>query len=169
MWGHGIHKITKNTCGKYVTLKCWLLLDYKINQIPFQRFRNTNVFIKFYTCLGVSDCKWQEINGEDNVKVTRAEAQTWLALRHLLLDVRCPAHYDINEYRKNQLIKVRVLLESLQPVINCLLSNKTFAFPDKNSFVSFKNIFVLLFLLWKGTANSHQVLWSPFIQERSLW
>jgi hypothetical protein len=56
----------------------------------------------------VPDSKWQEVQGEANMKVTRAEAQTWLALRHLLLDPRCPAHYDINEYRKNQLLKVSI-------------------------------------------------------------
>lgn len=61
-----------------------------------------------YIYLGVPDCKWQEIKGEASMKVTRVEAQTWLALRHLLLDPRCPAHYDINEYRKNQLLKVRI-------------------------------------------------------------
>jgi hypothetical protein len=82
-----------------------------MTEISIQKLGSTYIVVISFTLLGVLDCKWQEINGEANMKVTRAEAQTWLALRHLLLDPCCPAHYDINEYRKNQLIKVRILLE----------------------------------------------------------
>ncbi|KDR20709.1 Zinc finger MYND domain-containing protein 10 [Zootermopsis nevadensis] len=93
-----------------------LLLVNIIEQKPWTKQGPSGKTLKF------EDCKWQEINGEDNVKVTRAEAQTWLALRHLLLDVRCPAHYDINEYRKNQLIKLQcfmhdTLLDQLSPLV----------------------------------------------------
>ncbi|KAJ9585628.1 hypothetical protein L9F63_002573 [Diploptera punctata] len=72
--------------------------------------------------LKFEDCTWKEIKDEENMKVTRTEAQTWLALHHLLLDPRCPAHYDINEYRKNQLIKLQCFLhenvmDQLSPLI----------------------------------------------------
>ncbi|KAJ4428702.1 hypothetical protein ANN_25695 [Periplaneta americana] len=61
--------------------------------------------------LKYDDCNWEEMKGEAKMKVTRTEAKTWLALRHLLLDPRLPAHYDINEYRKSQLTKLQCFLQ----------------------------------------------------------
>ncbi|PNF19693.1 Zinc finger MYND domain-containing protein 10 [Cryptotermes secundus] len=93
-----------------------LLLANIIEQKPWIKDGPSGKTLKF------EDCKWQEIKGEDNMKVTRAEAQTWLALRQLLLDPRCPAHYDINEYHKNQLLKLQcflhdTLLDQLSPLV----------------------------------------------------
>nr|CAD7443563.1 unnamed protein product [Timema bartmani] len=68
------------------------------------------------------DGKWQHIEGEAAQKVTRTEGQLWIAIRQLLLDPRCPAHYDINDTRKNQLIKLQcylhdTLLDQLPPLL----------------------------------------------------
>jgi hypothetical protein len=109
-------------CNKQTARKITKIWELQILILAvFQNKRNINLktgdpvqlcrYAVLYIYLGVPDCKWQEIKDEANMKVTRAEAQTWLALRHLLLDPRCPTHYDINEYRKNQLIKVRIVSE----------------------------------------------------------
>nr|CAD7414929.1 unnamed protein product [Timema poppensis] len=68
------------------------------------------------------DGKWQHIEGEAAQKVTHTEGQLWIAIRQLLLDPRCPAHYDINDTRKNQLIKLQcylhdTLLDQLPPLL----------------------------------------------------
>nr|CAD7576537.1 unnamed protein product [Timema californicum] len=68
------------------------------------------------------DGKWQHIEGEAAHKVTHTEGQLWIAIRQLLLDPRCPAHYDINDTRKNQLIKLQcylhdTLLDQLPPLL----------------------------------------------------
>ncbi|PSN56601.1 Zinc finger MYND domain-containing protein 10 [Blattella germanica] len=94
-----------------------ILLTNIIERNPWIKRNSAGKTLKF------EDFTWKETKGEENMKVTRAEAQTWLALRHLLLDPRCPAHYDINEYRKNQLMKLQcflqeTLMDQLSPLID---------------------------------------------------
>ncbi|XP_030745100.1 zinc finger MYND domain-containing protein 10 [Sitophilus oryzae] len=63
--------------------------------------------------------KWMNWDGE---QLCQAEAQVWLALRHVLLDPECPKYYPITENRRRQLVKLIPLmtpniLDQLSPLM----------------------------------------------------
>ncbi|GFG31584.1 hypothetical protein Cfor_04769, partial [Coptotermes formosanus] len=103
------------TSSIFFTYDIPVLLVNLIEKQPWTKQDPSGKTLKF-------EGEWQERKGEASTKVTRAEAQTWLALRQLLLDPRCPTYYDINEYRKNQLSKIQrflhdILLDQLSPLV----------------------------------------------------
>lgn len=58
------------------------------------------------TCHGlIIDSTWKKcVNNGENVDKT--DAQVWLSLYMLLLNQHCLRHYEFNEFKRNQLIKV---------------------------------------------------------------
>ncbi|XP_063217455.1 zinc finger MYND domain-containing protein 10 [Bacillus rossius redtenbacheri] len=69
------------------------------------------------------DGKWQQMAHTAGHKVTGHEGQVWIALRQLLLDPDTSAHYEINESRRNQLVKLQghlteTLLDQLPPLVD---------------------------------------------------
>ncbi|CAG5136274.1 unnamed protein product, partial [Candidula unifasciata] len=56
------------------------------------------------------ESKWQEVKSEDILKMTKTEGQVWLALFHLLMERACQEKYDLNNYRKNVILKLRTYL-----------------------------------------------------------
>ncbi|KAJ0023850.1 hypothetical protein NQD34_003749 [Periophthalmus magnuspinnatus] len=54
--------------------------------------------------------KWQKVPDEDRLKITKLDAQAWIALYNLLLNENCQQKYDFNNYNKNQLLKLRSFL-----------------------------------------------------------
>ncbi|KAG5191579.1 hypothetical protein JKP88DRAFT_271291 [Tribonema minus] len=67
------------------------------------------------------DFKWQDVKPADLLKLTRLEAQVWLALFHLVTQPECRRRYHINAFRKAALLRARryvndVLLDQL-PVL----------------------------------------------------
>ncbi|KAF5903716.1 zinc finger MYND domain-containing protein 10, partial [Clarias magur] len=67
--------------------------------------------------------KWREIPAEDQLKMTKLEAQVWIALLNLLLKPDCQRKYDFNNFNKKQLLKLRgflteVLIDQLPNLVD---------------------------------------------------
>ncbi|KAK3744597.1 hypothetical protein RRG08_062248 [Elysia crispata] len=91
-----------------------ILLVQLVESPPWTRKKDGKIY-KFI------EGKWQEVSFEDSLKLTKTEGQVWLALFHLLMEKDCQEKYDLNNYRKNTIIKLRsylteVLLDQL-PVL----------------------------------------------------
>lgn len=56
------------------------------------------------------DDKWVPVQGDDILKVTKTEAQTWFAFRQILFDRNVMQHYGINDFRQRELAKCQGLL-----------------------------------------------------------
>ncbi|KAG7493594.1 hypothetical protein JOB18_012644 [Solea senegalensis] len=54
--------------------------------------------------------KWQKINVEDHLKMTKQDGQVWISLYNLLLREDCQRKYDFNSFNKNWLLKLRGFL-----------------------------------------------------------
>ncbi|XP_005110410.1 zinc finger MYND domain-containing protein 10 [Aplysia californica] len=97
-----------------------ILLVQLVESPPWTRRKDGKIY-KFI------DGKWQEVSFEDSLKLTKTEGQVWLALFHLLMEQQCQEKYDLNNYRKNTIIKLRsylteVLLDQM-PVLGELQRN----------------------------------------------
>lgn len=82
---------------------------------PWQR--NNNGIEKFI------DDKWIKVNGDDVLKITKCEAQTWFCLRNLLFSKNAMNMYAINEFRQRELSKCQLylcenILDQLPPLID---------------------------------------------------
>ncbi|RUS71390.1 hypothetical protein EGW08_020845 [Elysia chlorotica] len=91
-----------------------ILLVQLVESPPWTRKKDGNIY-KFI------EGKWQEVSFEDSLKLTKTEGQVWLALFHLLMEKDCQGKYELNNYRKNTILKLRsylteVLLDQL-PVL----------------------------------------------------
>ncbi|XP_047119753.1 zinc finger MYND domain-containing protein 10 [Schistocerca piceifrons] len=92
-----------------------LLLLNLIETTPWQREDKDGTTIKYI------DGSWKKVKDDDKMKLTRIEGIVWLTLRQLLLDPKFPTYYDMNEYRKQQLLKLQgylhdVLVDQLSPL-----------------------------------------------------
>ncbi|XP_062853032.1 zinc finger MYND domain-containing protein 10 [Trichomycterus rosablanca] len=54
--------------------------------------------------------KWREVPAEDRLKMTKLDGQVWIALLNLLLKPECQRKYDLNNFNKSQLLKLRGFL-----------------------------------------------------------
>ncbi|XP_068084363.1 zinc finger MYND domain-containing protein 10 [Anabrus simplex] len=104
------------TSRMYATHDVPMLFQHLIITSPWTRKTAKGKIQKYI------DGKWQEIEGDDLVKLTRTEGQAWLGIRQLLINPRCAAHYELTEYRRNQFIKLQgylndILLDQLSPLI----------------------------------------------------
>uniref|UniRef100_A0A8C5PJF8 Zinc finger MYND domain-containing protein 10 n=1 Tax=Leptobrachium leishanense TaxID=445787 RepID=A0A8C5PJF8_9ANUR len=54
--------------------------------------------------------RWVTVPAEDQLKMTKLDGQAWIALYNLLLRPECQAKYNINNFTKGQLLKLRSLL-----------------------------------------------------------
>ena len=71
------------------------------------------------------DGKWQKV--EDYQKLSKVEGQVWIAIYNLLMTKESAEKYEITEYRKNQILRLRkylneVLLDQI-PVLTELKRN----------------------------------------------
>jgi len=69
------------------------------------------------------DGDWKIVEGVDNLKLTKVEAQPWLALFNLLMSPSLSAKYDFNNFNRSQILKLRsylneVLLDQLPILID---------------------------------------------------
>lgn len=56
----------------------------------------------------IYNSSWEKIQINEHDKICRAEGQTWLCLRELLLNPNCGPYYEITEFRMSELIKVDI-------------------------------------------------------------
>lgn len=59
------------------------------------------------------DQKWVGVAPEDLLVLTTTEAQVWLAVYYLLCTKSARAHYEVTQFRKDQLLRVRKYLNDL--------------------------------------------------------
>lgn len=67
------------------------------------------------------DGKWWPVEGEDILKVTKVEAQTWFCLRNIIFHRETFENYEINSFRQQELGKCSgllndVILDQLPPL-----------------------------------------------------
>lgn len=53
-----------------------------------------------------ADEKWKNVVGDEFLKVTKIEAQTWFCLRQILFNENVMRNYEITEFRQRELAKV---------------------------------------------------------------
>lgn len=53
------------------------------------------------------DGKWSEVKKGELSKLPKVEGQIWITIFNLLLSPECAANYEITDYRKNMLLRVR--------------------------------------------------------------
>lgn len=53
------------------------------------------------------DNRWTLVEGSERLRVSKHEAQVWLALNNLLVDPRCRARYDLDGYRRDVVLKLK--------------------------------------------------------------
>lgn len=54
--------------------------------------------------------RWYPVPAEDHLKMTKLDGQVWIALYNLLLRPECQQKYNLNNFNKNQLLKLRGFL-----------------------------------------------------------
>ncbi|EDO41750.1 predicted protein [Nematostella vectensis] len=59
------------------------------------------------------DSKWRIVNESDRMQLSKTEGQVWLALFHLLMNEDCQQKYEINDYKKSQILKLRGYLNEI--------------------------------------------------------
>lgn len=59
------------------------------------------------------DAKWTLVEGDEILKVTKVEAQTWFCLRSILFHRETFEHYEINSFRQRELGKCSALLNEM--------------------------------------------------------
>jgi len=59
------------------------------------------------------DYKWDEVEPSELLKLTKLEAQCWLALYHLTCNKLCREKYGLNAFRKEQLLRLRKFLNDV--------------------------------------------------------
>ncbi|KAI9141546.1 zinc finger MYND domain-containing protein 10-like protein [Paraphysoderma sedebokerense] len=51
--------------------------------------------------------KWVDVNGDDILVIGKIEAQVWLSLYNLLVEPECQKKYEVTDYRRSVLLKLR--------------------------------------------------------------
>lgn len=69
------------------------------------------------------DDKWTKVTGDEVLKVTKVEAQTWFCLRQLLFNDDAMSMYAINEFRQREISKCQMylsesVLDQLPPLVD---------------------------------------------------
>ncbi|XP_059150753.1 zinc finger MYND domain-containing protein 10-like [Physella acuta] len=77
-----------------------ILLVQLVESPPWTRRKDGKLY-KFI------DSKWVEVSFEDSLKLTKTEGQVWIAIFNLLMKRSCQEKYELNNYRKNTIIKLR--------------------------------------------------------------
>lgn len=60
-----------------------------------------------------SDGKWSEVPRADRMRLTKSEAQVWIALYNLIMDPECRRKYTYNTHNRNELLKLRGYLHDV--------------------------------------------------------
>ncbi|XP_013790056.1 LOW QUALITY PROTEIN: zinc finger MYND domain-containing protein 10-like [Limulus polyphemus] len=88
-----------------------LLLSFLLEEPPWVRCSD-NSEEKYI------DGKWCLVEEENRFQITKIEGQVWITLYILLLSEECQKKYELNSYKKNQILKLRshlseILIEQL--------------------------------------------------------
>jgi len=59
------------------------------------------------------DNNWEKVESENLLRLTKCEAQCWLAIFHLTCSKICRSQYGLNSFRKEQLLQLRKYLNNL--------------------------------------------------------
>lgn len=78
------------------------LLSEILHGQPWQR--NNTRFEKYI------NEKWTPVHGNDILKITKSEAQTWFCMRQLIFNQNVMQNYEITEFRQRELAKCQMLL-----------------------------------------------------------
>ena len=54
------------------------------------------------------DNKWKLVPLNERFQLTKIEGQVWISLYELLLNPQCLSKYDYTDYKKNQILKVKL-------------------------------------------------------------
>lgn len=57
--------------------------------------------------------KWTVVPKEDYSKLPKLEAQVWIAIYNLFMEPECRKKYELNEYRKSNLLRLRKYLNEI--------------------------------------------------------
>jgi hypothetical protein len=113
-----------------IGMKCLTILSYVVDRLPSLMLSSTTRMVKTHDvpcllseilhlkpwmkrCKGFEkylDEKWTKVYGDDILKVTKNEAQTWFCLYKLLFNETAMRNYEINEFRQRELAKISGLL-----------------------------------------------------------
>ncbi|XP_076363569.1 zinc finger MYND domain-containing protein 10-like isoform X2 [Tachypleus tridentatus] len=93
-----------------------LLLSFLLEEPPWVRCSGS--LVEKYI-----DGKWCSVEEKTRFKLTKIEGQVWITLLHLLLNEECQKKYELNCYKKNQILKLRshlseILIEQLPSLQN---------------------------------------------------
>ncbi|XP_075209939.1 zinc finger MYND domain-containing protein 10-like [Lycorma delicatula] len=93
-----------------------LLFCQLIELSPWTKWDEKGRMYKF------NDSKWKRIGKHQESVITVTESQVWLALRHILMDERARQNYEIDDFRRNQILKVQrhlteVVLDQISPLV----------------------------------------------------
>jgi len=110
-------------CTTYTILHYCSLNYCKLNRGNTQIPKITNKFSQViivrintlvYNILHCLEGRWKNVCGEDLESMPRYETLTWLALWRLVLNPELNNHYEINNFRKTQLCKVRYIVRRIE-------------------------------------------------------
>lgn len=59
------------------------------------------------------DNKWKQIALSERFQLTKIEGQIWISLYELILNPSCLSKYDYTDFKKNQILKLRVHMNEL--------------------------------------------------------
>ncbi|XP_064633011.1 zinc finger MYND domain-containing protein 10-like [Lineus longissimus] len=93
-----------------------ILLVQLVENPPWTRDRGGHV-MKYV------DNKWQEFSHQDSMKLSKIEGQVWLTLYHLLMDQDCQRKYELDDHKKNSILKLRrylteVMLDQIPALVD---------------------------------------------------
>ena len=57
--------------------------------------------------------KWVLLDKSDYSKLSKVEAQVWITIYNLFMDNECRKKYEINDFRKNNLLRLRKYMNEL--------------------------------------------------------
>lgn len=69
--------------------------------------------------------KWVKIEKSDYSRVVKLEAQVWIAIYNIFMDVECRRKYEFNEFRKGNILRLKKYMNELLldqiPILNEML------------------------------------------------
>ncbi|KAK3699888.1 hypothetical protein QZH41_016547 [Actinostola sp. cb2023] len=94
-----------------------LVLVQLVENPPWSRKTKQGKLEKFI------DTKWRVVPERDRLQLTKTDGQVWLALFNLLLKEDCQRKYELNDYKKAQILKLRghlneVLLDQVPSLVD---------------------------------------------------
>jgi len=63
--------------------------------------------------------KWNFVPKEEYYKLPKLEANAWIIVYNLFMDAECRKKYEINEHRKNNLLRVSWKSQNIHLIIPC--------------------------------------------------